>query len=216
MSKKMTAVLFTVMICFAAGNASAMKGHDKGMMDCDKCMEGGEKGMRMDTKGMAGRFMMMTERLELNADQKKAVEAIHFSHHKEVIRKEADFDVAEIELQEIMSKEPVNTEEAEKQIRAIAAMHADLDVMHMKAKEAVKAKLTPEQVEKMKMHMAAGMGGKMAGMGDKGMADCKMDPKTKKCRMTKNDSGGAKAPRAAAAGKAARAEEKKAESSHQH
>lgn len=213
MCKKMTAVLFTVLMCFAAGNAFAMKGHDKGMMDCNKCMDGGGKEMRMDAKGMAGRFMMMAERLELNADQKKAVEAIHFAHHKEVVRKEADLEVAEIELQEVMAKEPVNTEEAEKQIRAIAALHADLDIMHMKAKEAIKAQLTPEQVEKMKMHMAAGMEEKMAGTG---MADCKMDPKTKKCRMMKDDSGRAKAPRAAAAGKAARAEEKKAEPSHQH
>lgn len=198
MGIKMTAVLFVVLLSFTAGNASAMMGGDKGMMD--------GKG-----EGMGGHFMRMVEMLELNAEQQTAVAAIHYTHRKEVIRKAADLDVAEVELQEIMGKEPVNVGEAEKKIRAIAALQADLDIMHLKAKAAVKAKLTPEQLKKMEKHMAAAMHGKMDGMGgadmDCGMLACKS---MKCCEMMGGAPGGAKPTDADPAGKA---EEKKSEHS---
>ena len=195
MGKKITVVLIVALMSFVVGNASAMMGGGKGMMD--------GKGA-----GMGGHFMKMVAMLGLNAEQQKAVEAIHYTHHKEVIRKAADIDVAEVELQEIMGKEPVNVAEAEKKIRAIAALQADLDIMHLKAKAAVKAKLTPEQLEKMEKHMVAGMQGKMDDMDgmdrDCGMMACK----SKKCCEMMGAVGGAKA---SAAGQA---EEKKEHSSH--
>lgn len=210
MRKKMAAVLMVVTMCFAAGNAAAKMGGDKGMMACSKCQDGKDKGMQMKGEGMAGRFMKMVEMLELNGEQKKAVEALHFAHHKEVIRKEADIDVAEVELQEILATEPVNLAEAEKQIRAISALRADLEIMHLQTKEAVKAKLTPAQVEKMKKHMAAGMEEQMEDMGGMGMGmeGCKMGGKAKKCDMMKDESG-----EAAHKSKVA---EKKADHSHHH
>lgn len=194
MGKKMTAVLFVVLLSFAAGNAAAMMGGDKGMMD--------DKG-----EGVGDHFMKMVEMLELNAEQQTAVAAIHYTHRKEVIRKAAELDVAEVELQEIMGKEPVNVGEAEKKIRAIAALQADLDIMHLKAKAAVKAKLNPEQLKKMEKHMAAGMHGKMEGMGGGGM-DCDMMACKSKtcCDKMGGASGGAKPSDAGPAGKA---EEKK-------
>lgn len=220
MCKRMVVVLLAAMMSFAAGSAFAMKDGDHGMMDC-KCMGGGEKGMMMDGKGMAGRFMMMAEMLELNAEQQKALEVIHFAHHKEVVRKTADIDVAVIELQEIRGKEPVKVEDAEKKIRAIAALRADLEIMHLKTKESVKAKLNPEQLEKMKKHMAAGMDGKMEEMDGCKMEDCmndccKMGGKAKKCDMMKDHSGGGKAPHAEAAGKDAKADDKKSDHSKHH
>ena len=84
MRKKMAVVLLVATMGLAAGSAVAMKGGDKGMMGC-KCKDGGEKCMEMKGEGMAGRFAKMVDMLELNADQKKAVETIHFAHHKEVI-----------------------------------------------------------------------------------------------------------------------------------
>jgi Spy/CpxP family protein refolding chaperone len=236
MSKKLAAILITVLMGFSAGNAAAMMGGDKGMMDC-KCMDGGGKGMMMQGGGMGGgmggHFAMMIEMLGLNAEQQKAVEAIHFAHRKELIKKTADLDIADIELQEIMGKEPVNTAEAEQQIRAIAALQADLDVMHLKAKAAVKAQMTPEQLAKMKKHMPADMKAKMEGMGgmsmpcDKmdcgkmpcgkmpcDMMDCgKMPCGKMPCDMMKDASSGMKAP---AGSKDAKADEKKADHSRHH
>lgn len=192
MCKKMTAVLIGVLMSFTAGNAFAMMGGGKGMMD--------GKG-----DGMADHFMMMVDILDLNAEQQKAVETIHYAHRKEVIRKAADIDVAEVELQEIMGKEPVNLADAEKKIRVISALHSDLDVMHLKAKVAIKAKLTPEQLEKMNKHMAAGMKDKMKDMSDMGRGCCQIACKSKNCAMMRGDSG-VKASDADTAAKAEKAE----------
>lgn len=228
MLNKMAAVLIMLMMCLAAGNASAKTGGKK-MMDCKgKCGE--EKGMMMKDGGMADRFPRMVEMLGLDPEQKKAVETIHFTHSKEVIRKEADIDVAEIELREIIGKEPVNVEEAEKQIRTIAALRADLDIMHLKTKEAIKTKLTPEQLVKFKKHLAAEMmeriedkggmgkdGCKMGGMGKDGCKmDGKMGGKTKKCNMMGDEAGAMKASTAEVAPPEAMAEKMKAEHSHHH
>lgn len=228
MRKKLVAVAVAMLMSFVAGSASAMMGGGKGMMD-GKGRDGDGKGMMMKGEGLAGHFMKMVDMLELTGDQKKAVEAIHFAHRKELIRKEADIDVAEVELQEIMGKEPVKMEEAEKKIRAIAAFHADLDIMHLKAREAVKAKLTPEQLEKLKKHMAEAMKEKMEDkggmkMGGMDMGGGKMAGKSKNCAMMGDDSGGAKAADADAAGKdvkkdaapEAKSEEKKADHSAHH
>lgn len=198
MGKKIAVVLIVALMSFVAGNASAMMGGGKGMMD--------GKG-----EGMGGHFMKMVAMLGLNAEQQKAVEAIHYAHHKEVIRKAADIDVAEVELQEIMGKEPVNVADAEKKIRAIAALQADLDIMHLKAKAAVKAKLTPEQLEKMEKHMAAGMHGKMDDMGGMDMDCGMMACKSKRCCEMMGGAAGVAPP--PAAGPTGKAEEKKSEHS---
>lgn len=234
MGNKSTAVLIMVMISFVAGNASATMEGGKGMMG-GMGMAGGEKGMMMG-EDRAGHFMMMVDMLQLNADQQKAVEAIHFAHRKEIVRKTADIDVAKIELLEIMDKELVKVEEAEKKIRAIAALHADLDVMHLKARETVKTKLTPEQLEKMKNHMGSEMRERMGdrrglGMGAMNMGgmdmDCmgcmhkggmdkgghKMSDRSKKHEMMKDNSDRAKA---SGAGPAGKDEEKAPEHSRHH
>lgn len=175
MHKMMVAGLFVMSIGLTSGNATAMPGCDKGM-DC-LGRGAGEKGMMRHGDDMGGHFRMMIEMLGLNDEQQKAVESIHFAHHKEVIRKTAEIDVAEVELQEIMGKEPVKVEEAEKKIRSIAALQADLDIMHLKAKETIKTKLSPEQLDKMRKHQGAGMPGWMEkcdmGRDDGPMADNK-------------------------------------------
>lgn len=215
MFKKIAAVLMVVGLSLGAGSVSARMGGDKGMLE-HRGHGGDEMGRMPKADGMAGRFKMMIEMLELNGEQRKAVEAIHFAHHKEVIRKEADIDVAEIERQEIMGKEPVNVEEAEKKIRAIADLRADLEIMHLKAKEAIKAKLTPEQLEKMKKHMAAGMEEKMDDMGGMAMGGCRMGGKSRKCNMMKDASGIEKAADADSAGKDAMGGERKREHARHH
>jgi len=245
MFNKMAAVLVVVALSFAAGNASAKMGGGKRGMACEgKCGE--EKGMMMPGDGMAHRFMKMVAMLELAPEQKKAVETIHLAHRKDVIRKEADIDVAEIELKEIMGKEPVNLDEVENKVRAIANLRADLEIMHLKTKEAIKAQLTPEQLVKFKKHLAAEMMERMDDMGGKGHMDCadkegckmggkmegkmahkmaekiadkmegKMEGKTKKCNMMGEAAGGMNDSDADATPPEAMAEKMKAEHSHHH
>ena len=128
----------------------------------------------MAGKGKDHHFLHQVFMLELTEEQEKTIEAIHFSHMKEAVLKKADMKVAEIELQEILVKEPVIMSEAEKKIRAIADLRADLEIMHMKEREAFKAILTPEQLEKLNKELRAKRHEIMIGKHGMGMHGSKM------------------------------------------
>lgn len=173
MKRNVVAVLVVVLIGCVAGSASA-----KMMGDGMGSKGGKEKGL-MAGGGGGYHLLHMVQMLDLIDEQQKAVEAIYFAHRKEAVRKSADIDVAEIELQEILAAEQVNMASAEKKVHAIANFRAELEVMHLKTLEAVKANLTPEQREKLKQHMAAE---RMERMGGKGKAGGKAAGKSKmKC-----------------------------------
>jgi len=139
-------------------------GHGKGK---------GQGGMMAD-KGQDHHFLHQVFMLELTEEQEKTIEAIHFSHMKEAVRKKADMKVAEIELQEILVQESVIMPEAEKKIRAIADFRADLEIMHLKEREALKAILTPEQLEKLNKQLRVDRHNMMVGKGGMGMHGSKM------------------------------------------
>lgn len=96
---------------------------------------------------MMGKMMSM---LGLDKDQAAAVAAIHFNTRKNVIKKRAEIDVARIELGEIVTKDVVDMKAAEAKIRQIESIRSDIHMLHLKAREDVKSKLTPEQKEKFK------------------------------------------------------------------
>ncbi|MBI5141166.1 MAG: periplasmic heavy metal sensor [Nitrospirae bacterium] len=96
---------------------------------------------------MMGRMMSM---LGLDKDQAAAVAAIHFKTRKDVIKKRAEIDVARIELGEIVTKDVVDMKAAEAKIRQIESIRSDIHMLHLKAREDVKSKLTPQQKEQFK------------------------------------------------------------------
>jgi Spy/CpxP family protein refolding chaperone len=164
------ALLFLLALCVTAGitmNADAAmrgkhkgkgmgKGMDRGMMGC--CMEEGHP--------------MMKKLMSLGLDdrQKESVRAIHMKMKKEEIRGEAEVEVAEIELKEVLMKDPVDLKAAEAKLKQIETMKTGLRYGHIKAHEEVKAVLTPEQRKKFNaMMMEMGPGGMMHGHGGMGM-----------------------------------------------
>ena len=128
----------------------------------------------MAGKGKDHHFLHQVFMLELTEEQEKTIEAIHFSHMKEAVRKKADMKVAEIELQEILVQESVIMPEAEKKIHAIADFRADLEIMHLKEREAFKAILNPEQLEKLNKQLRADRHHMMVGKGGMGMHSSKV------------------------------------------
>jgi Spy/CpxP family protein refolding chaperone len=131
------------------------KGPDRGMMG--HCMEDGKP--------------MMMMKLGLDDKQEESAMTTHMKMKKETIRKKADVEVAEIELKEILTKDPVDLKAAEAKLKQIEAIKTDLHFSHIKAHEEIKAILTPEQRKKFNsMIMGMGhmcmMGGRMGcGMG---------------------------------------------------
>ncbi len=134
----------------------------------DAAMRGRGAGQGM---GMAAGHPMFEKFKSLGLDEKQMAEikSIHFATMKEVTKKRADMQVARIELREMLSKDPVDLKAVEAKIRQIEAARGDIMMMHIKALEEVKSKLTPEQRKKfesmMPMMQGGMMMGKMAGKG---------------------------------------------------
>jgi Spy/CpxP family protein refolding chaperone len=92
--------------------------------------------------------MGMFKKLGLDEKQMKSVREIHFRTMKEMVKKKADLKVAKIELQEILSKDPVDMAAAETAVKKAESLKSEMKMMHIKAMEEVKSNLTDEQKKK--------------------------------------------------------------------
>lgn len=120
--------------------------------------------------GCGGSPMERLKDLGLDEKQKEAVQAIHLRTKKEMVRKKADLQVAEIELKELLSKDPVDLNAAEAAVKKIEGMKSEKRMLHIKTMEEIKASLTPEQKKKFVSTMGMGMGMGMCKKGQgKGM-----------------------------------------------
>lgn len=178
--KKLAMVLFAVLFVMGlAVNSDAAAKESGGM----------HGGMSKHDKGCgcAGSYspMSMFKKLGLDEKQKEAVRAIHLQTKKTMIKKAADIKVAKIELQEILSKDPVDLAAAEAAVKKIENQRTEMKMMRIKAMEEVKSNLNPEQRKKfsemmsflsMKRHGRHGecrMHGEMGTMKEKGGAEHK-------------------------------------------
>ena len=153
--------LTIIAACFIAGLVVASAGAQmgggmgKGMGGAGMGMGGGG-GMGMWDGAHA---MHVISALGLDDNQSTEVKAILLKLQKEMIQKRADIQVAEIELKEILEKDPVDVKVAETKVKQIASLKTEAAMMHIQGIEDVKAKLTPEQKKKLsEMMQMRGMG----------------------------------------------------------
>lgn len=188
--------LILIAACFITGlvvaSASAQMGSKCMDMGCGMGMGGGG-GMGMWDSAHA---MHVISALGLDDNQSTEVKALLRKLQKEMIQKRADIQVAEIELREILEKDPVDVKVAETKVKQIASLKTDAAMMHIQGVEDVKAKLTPDQKKKLsEMMQMRGMGHGMA-MTDcplmKGRMDVGPDPGSANTKPAKN-----KAPKSA-------------------
>ncbi len=134
------------------------------------CMGGPEGGMM---GGMHGQGMMDDEHpmlkhlmsLGLDEKQQDAIKALHSRTMKEMAKKQADKEIAEIELKDLLAKDPVDLKAVEAAAKKKDAIKTELFMIHVRAHEEMKSMLTPEQRKKLKESMADGGCGMMGGMG---------------------------------------------------
>jgi Spy/CpxP family protein refolding chaperone len=122
------------------------------MQEGDMPMMGGMMGDEME-EGMMGaghHTWKCLAHLGLDEKQKEAVREIKQRVMKATIRKKADQEIARIELKDLLEKDPVDMTAVEAKLKQIDAMRTDIQLSHIKAKEEIKAQLTPEQRKKMK------------------------------------------------------------------
>jgi len=164
--------LTIIAACFIAGlvvasagaQMSGGKGSGMGMGGGMGMCGGGGMGMWDGTHAMH-----VISALGLDVNQSTEVKAVLLKLQKEMIQKRADIQVAEIELKEILEKDPVDVKVAETKVKQIASLKTEAAMMHIQGIEDVKARLTPEQKKKLSEMM------QMRGMGPgKAMMDCPM------------------------------------------
>jgi Spy/CpxP family protein refolding chaperone len=168
-----------ITVCFISGLIVSVAG---AQMPCGKGMgpgmgKGGNCGIGAGMGMCPGSGMMwdgahamyVIDALGLDDNQATAVKSILQQLQKEMIKKRADIQVAEVELREILGKDSVDVKVAEAKVKQIASLKIDAAMMHIQGIEDVKAKLTPEQKKKLTEMM------QMRGMGYGGGAmDCPM------------------------------------------
>ena len=110
------------------------------MMPCDM---GHMKGM----PGLQHPPGLPFQSINLDDKQKEAWKEIENSVAKELIRKKADEQIAEIELRELLEKDTVDLKAVETKLKQIATIKTETQLIVIKSIEKMKVKLTPEQRE---------------------------------------------------------------------
>lgn len=103
--------------------------------------------------GMPGPEPLIDKRLAglgLDEKQKAVIKEINSRVMKSTIKKRADIEIAKIELQDILDRETVDLSAAETAVKKTETLMAEVHLMHIKAMEEIKSKLTPEQRKKFK------------------------------------------------------------------
>lgn len=187
--KQCLAIMTVLLLVVAFGITGAVAqpmGQNEGMQDdspmgggmmCGKMGSGMMGGMMHD--GMMGGGMMQDEmmggdmmsehqirmiltKLVLDDKQKEQIDGIITRTKKDMIKRKADLQIAEIDLKNIISKDPVDMKAAESKLREIEAMKTAMMLAHLNAVEEGKSLLTSEQRAKMKKIMQVQMmGGSM-------------------------------------------------------
>ena len=108
--------------------------------------------------------------LNLTDKQKDALKGIRERVEKEAIKKRADLQLAHVELQELLDKTPVDMSAVEASLKKSESSRTDLHLSFIKAREEVKALLTPDQRAKLKDELEAGFMAREGRCGCRGMA----------------------------------------------
>ena len=93
--------------------------------------------------------------LGLDEKQKEAIQEIKSKAARDAVRKEADLAIARIELRDVLHKDQVDMKAVEASLKKVESVRTDLKLAHIKAREEIKAILTPEQRKKLKEDIKA-------------------------------------------------------------
>lgn len=181
--RRMGTWLALVLLIGAASSASAhqggtaAEGRQGDMMMGDGMMgmmhrgmgNGGHHGMMMGHADAAERpliSIMLQNRgeLGLTPEQIQKLETLRLDFRRAAIKRSADLQVAELELAELRKKQPVDLAKVEAQVKRIETLRAEQRLSRIKAIEAGKVLLTPEQQKKLDTLGQRAGGGHATGM----------------------------------------------------
>ncbi len=177
MGKKLiSAFIGVIFLAFLVSNARAQMGGREGHGMPEGGMMGGMEHRDM-MQGMHGCGDMMDDDhplwkhlmgLGLDDKQKDALRALRSRTMKEMVKKSADEKIADIELRDLLAKDPVDMKAVETAVKKKESIKTEMFLAHVRAHEEMKALLTPDQRKQLKEMMAKGCGegcSMMGGMG---------------------------------------------------
>jgi len=135
------------------GMRGGMGHRDMDMMHGMGYMKGG--GMMMDDDHPMWKHLMG---LGLDDKQMDALKALRSNTMKDMIKRIADKQIASIELKELLDKDPVDMKSVEASVRKNESLKSEMFLAHIKAHEALKSILTPEQRKQLKEMIKADRG----------------------------------------------------------
>ncbi len=162
------------------GQGMMGQGMMSGGMMCPMC------GRMMEGKGMMGGGMMqgmmdakphiegMAAALDLSEEQQTELKDLHTAYKKDMVRKRADREIAEIELQEFIGQDNLNLDAVKEKLWEIAALEAQTKYAWVKLMVDAKSLLTEKQKAEFKKLMKGKKGPMMMGQmmgGKKAEAD---------------------------------------------
>ena len=90
------------------------------------------------------------EALELSAEQRDQIKAIHRETAKKKARKKADIRIARLDLEALMDQEKPDRKKIHDQIKEIAALRAQMKILQVDQHLEIQQTLGPEQRERFK------------------------------------------------------------------
>src|SRR5574337_1898224 len=118
---------------------------------------------------LISQMLMWQDQLGLSADQERTLRGLRANFEKESIKRTAEIEVAELELDGLLEQDKVDLAKVEALAKKTAMLQAELRVARIKTLEAGKGVLTPEQTAKFERlyheSMMEGMGMGMMGPG---------------------------------------------------
>jgi Spy/CpxP family protein refolding chaperone len=150
-------VLFTGLVIATqitlANQTYADEGHEASgpMVHCNgpAPFHGFEKGRAWMHQSRHDRLWKALMQLDLTAEQKTAIHGIRSTLMKDMIQKRADIEIARIELHERLHRDSVDMGGVEAQVKKIESLKTARIINAIKAHEEIKAKLTPDQRNKL-------------------------------------------------------------------
>jgi len=137
------------------------------------------KGMMMGL-GRPGMIMGMADKLGLSEDQRDELNDMFTSHRKSMIRKNADLEIAKVELQKLLSQDKPDMNAVKEKIRDIANLEAEMKFSRIQVWMDAKDVLTQAQQKELKELMRKGPDPSMGRMRmRRGVLDNKSDQKGK-------------------------------------
>ena len=94
--------------------------------------------------------------LALDEKQRQEVKELRNRVKKEMIKKRTDEQIAGIELEELLDKDPIDLKAVEKKLKQIETIKSEMQLTFIKAGEEVKSILTPNQRKKFKAMLKMG------------------------------------------------------------